>query len=342
MNDKPFRRGRRIAGMVTFDLLAFGAALLVFAYFHHVRQRPLNPTAAVTDIPAPAVTPAPTPLQTETGGLAAETPAPTPVPTGLLGGKYAEKFSADEVVFTDAAYRSKNVALELRTEFLYESRIHIVDIYLQDITCFQTAVYDQFGTETLRTREMARLTPAIAALSGDYFSAHLNHSMCIIRNGQVYMDKQPDKYDTCVLYKDGVMETLAEEDFDRDAVLAKGAYQVWCFGPALLDGEGKAIPSFKGSTIRTNNPRSAIGYFEPGHYCFVMVEGRSDTSAGITLEDFSAFFESLGCRAAYNLDGGKTAELVWNGELVNERLTGGRSVSDILIIVDTEEGGRAQ
>ena len=342
MNGKPFKRGKRIFTMVILDLLSFGAALLVFAYFHHVRQRPLAPVAAVTGTPVPTVTPAPTPVQTKTDGTAAETPAPTEVPTGLLGGKYAEKFSQGGVIFTDTEYRSKNAALELRTEFLYESRIHIVDIYLQDIACFQTAVYDQFGTETLRTREMARLTPAIAALSGDYFSAHMNHSMCIIRNGQFYMDKQPDKYDTCVLYEDGVMETLAEEDFDREAVLARGAYQVWCFGPALLDGEGKAIPSFKGSTIRTNNPRSAIGYYEPGHYCFVMVEGRSDTSEGITLEDFSAFFESLGCKAAYNLDGGKTAELVWNGELVNERLTGGRSVSDILIIVDTEERGGAQ
>jgi len=344
MNNKPFSRGKRIARMVILDLLSFGAALLVFAYFHHVRQRPLSPTAALPDAPAPVSTPAPTstPVQAETSSPAAQMPAPAETPTGLLGGKYAEKFSADEVIFTDTEYRSKNVALELRTEFLYESRIHIVEIYLQDIRCFQTAVYDQFGEEPLRTMEMARLTPAIAALSGDYFSAHLNHSMCIIRNGQFYMDKQPDKYDTCVLYEDGVLETIAEEDFDREAVLARGAYQAWCFGPALLDGAGKAIPSFKSSTIRTNNPRSAIGYFEPGHYCFVMVEGRSDTSAGITLEDFSVFFEELGCKAAYNLDGGKTAELVWNGELVNERLTGGRSVSDILIIVDTEEGGGAQ
>ena len=59
----------------------------------------------------------------------------------------------------------------------------------------------------------------------------------------------------------------------------------------------------------------------------------------MTLQELSSFFAEMGCKAAYNLDGGKTAEMVWNNELVNARIDGGRSVSDILYIIDEINAG---
>ena len=341
MEKKNKKRAGTIVRTVVLDVLAFGVCLVVFAYFHHVRVPKLNPAELVQPTPTPAVaseiqpTPAP-------DALPEQMVEQTPEPTGLLGGKYAEKFSAAGPAFDETSYRSENVAIELRTEYVYESIVHVADIYIQDIASFRTAVYDEFGKSPIRAQEMAQQTEAIVAISGDYFSAHLNHGMLIVRNGQVYVDKPPKGYDTCVLYYDGVMETIRDAAFDRDAVFARGPYQAWCFGPALLGEDGAAIESFRGSTIRTNNPRSAIGYFEPGHYCFVMVEGRSNDSAGMTLEQLSEFFASMGCKAAYNLDGGKTAEMVWEDELVNPRLGSGRSVSDILYIMDGKSEGGAQ
>ena len=56
------------------------------------------------------------------------------------------------------------------------------------------------------------------------------------------------------------------------------------------------------------NPRSAVGYYEPGHYCFVVIDGRQPGySKGATLMQLAQLFESLGCKEAYNLDGGKSA-----------------------------------
>ncbi len=334
------KRGVAIARMVALDLLAFGAALLIFAYFHHVRVEPLRPVALAGNTPAPAAelpsagAPLPTPGEDNASHL------PTPAPTGLLGGKYAEKFSRGGVVFDDAAYRSQNVAIERRTEYVYESIVHVLDIYIQDIECFRTAVYDDFENSTMKTQDMARRAGAIAAISGDYFSAHLNEDIFIVRNGQAYMDEAPNRLDTCVLYYDGVMETIPAAEFDREALLARGVYQAWCFGPGMLDENGMPLEKYR-STVRTNNPRSAIGYIEPGHYCFVMVEGRSRESNGMTLEQLGEFFHSLGCKAAYNLDGGKTAEIVWNDTLVNARIDGGRPVSDIVYIIDPENTGAA-
>lgn len=336
------KKGGAVARMAVLDLLAFGGCLVVFAYFHHVRLTPLNPTQFSAAPPTPTAAAAEATPAQSIATAAEATPSPAPEPTGLLGAKYAEKFSSSGAVLDEASYRSEAVAIELRTESVYESIVHVADIYIRDISSFRTAVYDEFGSAPMRTLEMAQQTDAISALSGDYFSAHLNHGMLIIRNGRVYVDETPDGYDTCVLYYDGVMETIRDGDFDRDAIFARNPYQAWCFGPALLDGNGAAIESFRGSRIRTNNPRSAIGYFEPGHYCFVMVEGRSGDSAGMTLEELSEFFASMGCAAAYNLDGGKTAEMVWADGLVNPRLGSGRSVSDILYIAEPEREEEVQ
>lgn len=237
---------------------------------------------------------------------------------------------------TETEYRSENLAIELRTEYQYESVIHVAEIFMQDLSCFRTGVYDQFGDERLRTLEMGEAAGAILALSGDYFTAHLNHAMYIVRNGLVYSGKQPESgYDTCVLYFDGAMETIPADQFDKDAVLKRGLYQSWCFGPGLLTAGGAPIENFR-SSVKQENPRSALGYYEPGHYCFVMVEGRNGNSKGMTLAQLSEFFASLGCQAAYNLDGGKTAEMAFNGQLVNPRLGDGRAVSDILYIYDPE------
>ena len=57
--------------------------------------------------------------------------------------------------------------------------------------------------------------------------------------------------------------------------------------------------------VANRNPRTGIGYFEPGHYCLVVVDGRDgDSAPGASIEEFASVFESLGCTQAYNLDGG--------------------------------------
>ena len=57
-------------------------------------------------------------------------------------------------------------------------------------------------------------------------------------------------------------------------------------------------------------------------------------SAGITLPDLSRLFYDLGCRAAYNLDGGNSSVMVWNNEVINNPSGGGRESSDALLIAE--------
>ena len=65
------------------------------------------------------------------------------------------------------------------------------------------------------------------------------------------------------------------------------------------------------------NPRSVIGYYEPGHYCFVLVDGRRKYSRGLTMKELSQLMYTLGCVRAYNLDGGATAHMTWLNSVIN-------------------------
>ena len=103
------------------------------------------------------------------------------------------------------------------------------------------------------------------------------------------------------------------------------------FGPLLIvNGQVLEVKGFGGGL----NPRTAIGYFAPGHYCFVVVDGRSSESRGVTTAELSLLMYNLGCVRGYNLDGGQTSVMAWDGKVVNQPVDGGRSCSDIVMITE--------
>ena len=89
-----------------------------------------------------------------------------------------------------------------------------------------------------------------------------------------------------------------------------------------------------------SNPRTAIGQISELHYVFVVSDGRTDQSEGLSLYELAMFLQSLGVKTAYNLDGGGSSTMVLMGEVINNPTTGGsrtkeRSVSDIVYIGTT-------
>ena len=156
----------------------------------------------------------------------------------------------------------------------------------------------------------------------------------VVRNGTLYREKKNIR-DVAVLYWDGRFEIIPPEDFDAMTVMENGAYQCWHFGPRLLDDEGHAMTTFNADArMLKTHPRSAFGYFEPGHYCFVVVDGRHEESRGVDMVKLSALMEKLGCTAAYNLDGGQTSLLARYDALWNRPSGGGKSTSDFIMVVD--------
>ena len=132
------------------------------------------------------------------------------------------------------------------------------------------------------------------------------------------------------------MVTCGPEEYRMEDLLEEEPYQVWSFGPALLNDDGSPRTEF--NTTRNLiglHPRTALGYYEPGHYCFVVVDGRGmGASAGATMETLSRVMSDLGCTAAYNLDGGASSSMVFDGTVISRPSGGRRRVSDMILICD--------
>ena len=92
------------------------------------------------------------------------------------------------------------------------------------------------------------------------------------------------------------METISGSETTLNDVLERDPWQAWQFGPSLLTEGGRARTSFPNTSISPGNPRSCIGYYEPGHYCFVLVDGRQKASRGLSLKELAVLMESLGCK----------------------------------------------
>jgi len=150
-------------------------------------------------------------------------------------------------------------------------------------------------------------------------------------NGEVLRKTANALRDNCLIYPDGSMVTFKRGKMDVREVVKEDIWQSFLFGPALLKADGSPYEKFS-SNIGVANPRSVIGYFAPGHFCFVLVEGRQTNQKGLALVPLSNFMSELGCASAYNLDGGQSAMLWFNGQLVNNPYKGGRALTDIAYI----------
>jgi len=259
-------------------------------------------------------------------------------------------------------YRSHDVymtAQKVRTRInynnkTYEVAYYLYDVYIRNIENLFTSVVDDrvsiedhAGTSYVLSADDGvryQTDSAILALNGDYYGNE-NMVYFAVRNGDLLRNSHYIGADICVLYTDGTMETYNMRDFDRDEILAKNPWQIWEFGPSLLDENGQAITKFNenfydDNVITSRHPRSSIGYFEPGHYCFIVVDGRSEESDGVRLFQLGEICESIGCTAAYNFDGGDSAQSLWMGEkhrVDEERIQSGqRKLYDAVMIGETE------
>lgn len=267
--------------------------------------------------------------------------------------KFADKFT-DQVVSTDTSYTSPNVSVQLSYHQYdtgkldksnsgkhekYGTKISYVlaDIYVGDITCFQTALAkDTYGVGySEKLTDMSARMKSVLAVNGDSYSNNRHEDNgTIIRNGVIYRYKQTTE-ETCVLNWDGTMDIYQPGQVDLQQLVDRGAYQSWIFGPSLLDESGKAKSTFlTWDYIRESHPRTAIGYYEPGHYCLLLVDGRQDSSRGMFLDEMAKVFEDLGCKAAYNLDGGHCSFMTMKNQVANHPYKPEHEVEDGIFITE--------
>ncbi|GAB2537968.1 phosphodiester glycosidase family protein [Brachybacterium huguangmaarense] len=217
---------------------------------------------------------------------------------------------------------------------------YAADVVVTDATVIRSAFsQDEFGQSiTELPSRMAADHGAVLAINGDYYG--FRDTGIVIRNGVVYRDEGART--GLAMYRDGRIEIYDETATSADALVADGVWTTLSFGPAVLvDG---AVPAgvedvevdtnIGNHSIQGNQPRTAVGVIGDGHLVLLVVDGRSEGhSRGATLPELGEILLGLGCTQGYNLDGGGSSVMIFDGEIVNQPSNGGeRATSDILYV----------
>lgn len=241
-------------------------------------------------------------------------------------------------ISTDTEYHDDQIDIVLTTMRVENTTVYVADVQIADISLLKTAlagnIYARNLTET--TSVQAANAGAILAINGDYYGAQ--ERGYVLRNGVLYRASAQSGTDALVIGADGNFRIINEGETSADTLVREGAWQVLTFGPALING-GQVTVSSSDEVGRamTSNPRTAIGQISEGHYLLVVSDGRTKESTGLSLRQLAELMQSLGAQIAYNLDGGGSSTMVFQGRVVNSPTTNGRSirersVSDIVYI----------
>ena len=252
-----------------------------------------------------------------------------------------EALESAAAVTTDNAgnsdsYEDENIKVTYTQYTTNGTTIHVADVQLSSAEYLKTAfAQDTYGKNvTEATSSIAEAHGAVLAINGDYYG--VQEKGYVIRNGVVYRDKAGDSEVLCI-YADGSMKIVDPSSVTAQELVDQGVWQAFSFGPGLVeDGEISVSLNSEVGRAKASNPRTAIGIIDDLHYVFVVSDGRTDDSEGVSLYELASFMEQLGVQTAYNLDGGGSSTMVFRNQIINNP-TGGfgnreREVSDIVYI----------
>ena len=212
--------------------------------------------------------------------------------------------------------------------------MYVADIQVSDVSYLKTALAnDTYGRNIKATTStMAKEKNAIFAVNGDYYG--FRNTGYVLRNGTTYRSTS-GKNEDLVVDKEGNLSIVSESDVSMQSLSNKSAWQVLSFGPGLVENGKITVDSTSevGQSMNSN-PRTAIGQVSKLHYIVIVSDGRTSKSAGLSLLQLAQEFKERGCTTAYNLDGGGSSTMYFNGKIINNptdgRSNGERQVSDIV------------
>jgi len=174
------------------------------------------------------------------------------------------------------------------------------------------------GQPGLRILDALRREGAVAAINGGGFPDVNGVGLGDVPTGLVFSKGRH-------LWGDENTVHSSVMGFDENDVLIVGSFSVrmaremgirdaLCFGPTLVvNGEAVEVRGLGGGL----NPRSAIGQRKDGTVILLCVDGRMPSSLGASFSDLIEIMLEYGAVNASNLDGGMSATLAYEGELVN-------------------------
>lgn len=181
--------------------------------------------------------------------------------------------------------------------------------------------------------ELANEVHSVVASSGDYYS--YRNAGVIVYEGEVC--RVNTGADTCYIDRSGNLHfTRASQRMTMDSAREfVQEHDIWfslAFGPVLVENwERVPVGGYPLGEVDRPFARAALCQMDDLHYLLVNANAEEKYSGYPTMYEFGKRISETGCRDAYALDGGQTATIIMDGELINQMTKGyQRKISDII------------
>ncbi len=250
----------------------------------------------------------------------------------------ASAYSEDGMSYDDGT-----LSIRIETDYAYDTNIYYAYVTLTDASQLRTALAGTYPSKTVRpVSSMAEENNAVLAINGDYFSYH--HTGVVVRNGQVLREQPVSSRDTLLIDSDGNFTILTKNTRKEWEEYSDKAVQAFCFGPGLvINGEKQTFKAGDKVSCGANTKaqRLAICQLDILQYLIIATEGpEQDGQAGLTIAELTELMLLKGVQQGYNLDGGSSTTLWFNGQRINAPESKNRNVGDIIYfatLVSAEE-----
>ena len=234
--------------------------------------------------------------------------------------------------------------------------VWVIRIRIKDPSQLRTAVSkDTYnGRGQAKGEDIARSKNAVVAMNGDFFK-YENDVGYVVRQGEFIRDATDNKrgriFDMLIVDSEGDFHTIpsattqAINTFIEETLEPQGRTILHAFnlGPVLVkDGiaqEASETEAARQGMYQWKYPQQRIALAQTGplEYAIIEVYGKTDSSAGLTLDEFAALIAEKVPETiiAYNFDGGGSTNLIMNGKKIC-KTPGLREITDIIYFASAE------
>ena len=211
-------------------------------------------------------------------------------------------------------YKSSTLNIDLKRKSTHGIPYWVAVVQTSNASQLKSALsYGTYGGARQTTSSAVSSNGGVIGINGSAFSYQTGKpsplGMCI-KNGVIYGNYHTS-YSVMAVKNDGTIYT-PKMGLLGDVLLKAGVKDTYNFGPVLIKN-GKAQPAW--AETAKYYPRTAVGMVKPGKYVLLVTD--TGTYSGLNHWDLVNIFNSYGCQYAYNLDGGGSVTMYYNGKVMN-------------------------
>jgi len=251
--------------------------------------------------------------------------------------------------YTENGYEDESIRVKMEHQEMDDgTKIHIAYVQIADPSQIRTGVVnpEKLGSsKTASVSALAKKYNAVIAMNGDNYVDKPEKTTFEYRMTNKIRSKTNRTKDILVIDDQGDFHLFQKsqgiKEFPNELKkMDRKLVNAFTFGPALvIDGELTEIDENYGYNPHGREPRAAIGQMGTLSYVLVVVEAKDRSgSSGFSQTKLGEFMHELGCKQAFNLDGGNSAEMVFGDQII-KGMPGGdeRGLSDIIYFASAEQ-----